>query len=191
MGSSSDSRSAMRVGSVSVIFFRPPPILRIRPFRGGCWSSLIPLPIVLLSDLERRLTWLIPPNPTTKASVARNTRHCRSSSVSFITAYCSWVFMPLVYTSVCYLWKRPKGDIHPLLAKEGWTERSPRSRRPGWSLSPHAFFNKKTELKKEFRLIRSAGSEPCRSRATGWKCREHALVLSDLPASRRYTVHGR
>ena len=79
-GSTSDSRSAIRVGSCSANLFRPPPACRTRSLRGGCRTSASPLRIVFRSDPDALATMLMPPRPILAASVPRYIRHWSSLS---------------------------------------------------------------------------------------------------------------
>ena len=83
VGSTNRSRSARKAGSLSVVFFRPPPGRRIRSLpswaSGVCRSSSSPWRIARRDTPVHRETREMPRDPKTWASAAATKRRNRSS----------------------------------------------------------------------------------------------------------------
>src|SRR5258708_32632907 len=99
LGESNSSRSACKVGSVSVAFFLPPPACRIPPCALACSpvSSLSPRCTVFQSAPDCLATWLMPPSPILSASVPRYKRHCCSFNSFRRISYCCCVVILRFY----------------------------------------------------------------------------------------------
>src|SRR6266446_1581059 len=81
-GSTSRSRSSLRLGSLLTLLLRPPPILRIRPSPARCpsRSSCIPSTMTCRDSPVARATTAIPPQPSAMASLAAKSLRVRSFS---------------------------------------------------------------------------------------------------------------